>query len=72
MRVDRNGYDVSDYFSVHEKHGSLGDFVNFMNRAKAIGIRVIVNLVVNHTSTECPWCQKRLGRRATQEPQAWK
>ena len=52
-----NGYDVSDYYSVHEKHGSLGDFVNFMNHAEAIGMRVIVDLVVNHTSVDCPWYQ---------------
>ena len=45
-----NGYDVSDYYSVHEKHGSLGDFVEFMNHARALGVRVIVDLVVNHTS----------------------
>ncbi len=50
-----NGYDVSDYYSVHSKHGSLGDFVEFMNHAKALGIRVIVDLVVNHTSIEHPW-----------------
>ena len=42
-----NGYDVSDYYNVHEKHGSLGDFVNFMNHAEALGMRVIVDLVVN-------------------------
>ncbi len=52
-----NGYDVSDYYSVHEKHGSLGDFVEFMNHARALGIRVIVDLVVNHTSIEHPWFQ---------------
>jgi maltose alpha-D-glucosyltransferase / alpha-amylase len=52
-----NGYDVSDYYTVHERHGSLGDFVNFMNHADALGIRVIVDLVVNHTSIDCPWYQ---------------
>jgi maltose alpha-D-glucosyltransferase/alpha-amylase len=52
-----NGYDISDYYSVHEKHGSLGDFVNFMNHAEALGLRVIVDLVVNHTSIDCPWFQ---------------
>ena len=52
-----NGYDVSDYYSVHERHGSLGDFVNFINRADALGIRVIVDLVVNHTSIDSPWYQ---------------
>src|SRR5215472_17306310 len=39
-----NGYDVTDYDSIHDKHGSLGDFVEFMNRADALGILVIVDL----------------------------
>jgi maltose alpha-D-glucosyltransferase/alpha-amylase len=50
-----NGYDVKDYYSIHEKHGSLGDFVEFMNVAKAHGLRVIVDLVASHTSNEHPW-----------------
>ncbi len=53
-----NGYDVADYYNVHARHGSLGDFAEFMNRAKALGIRVIVDLVVNHTSRDCPWYQQ--------------
>ena len=53
-----NGYDVTDYYNVHEKHGSLGDFVNFMKHADALGIRVIVDLVVNHTSIDSPWFQQ--------------
>jgi len=52
-----NGYDVTDYYNVHEKHGSLGDFVNFINHAEALGLRVIVDLVANHTSVDCPWFQ---------------
>jgi maltose alpha-D-glucosyltransferase / alpha-amylase len=52
-----NGYDVSDFYGVHPKHGSSGDFVEFMNHAKALGLRVIVDLVVNHTSNEHPWFQ---------------
>ena len=52
-----NGYDVVDYYSVHERHGSLGDFVECMNHARALGIRVITDLVVNHTSKEHPWFQ---------------
>jgi maltose alpha-D-glucosyltransferase/alpha-amylase len=43
---------------VHPKHGSLGDFVAFMRRADALGIRVIVDLVVNHTSIDSPWFQQ--------------
>jgi maltose alpha-D-glucosyltransferase/alpha-amylase len=53
-----NGYDVSDYYGVHDKHGSLGDFVAFMQHAKALGLRVIVDLVVNHTSIDSPWFQQ--------------
>ena len=52
-----NGYDVADYYSVHDKHGSLGDFTNFMHHAKALGMRVIVDLVVSHTSVDHPWFQ---------------
>jgi maltose alpha-D-glucosyltransferase / alpha-amylase len=52
-----NGYDVVDFYGIHDKHGSLGDFVEFMNRADSLGIRVIVDLVVNHTSVDCPWYQ---------------
>ena len=52
-----NGYDVSDYYGVHPKHGTGGDFVEFMNHAEQLGIRVIVDLVVNHTSNRHPWFQ---------------
>ena len=50
-----NGYDVSDYYGVHPKHGTLGEFVEFMNHAHQIGLRVIVDLVINHTSNRHPW-----------------
>ena len=53
-----NGYDVSDYYGVHERHGSLGDFVNFVQHADAVGIRVIVDQVFNHTSIDSPWFQR--------------
>jgi maltose alpha-D-glucosyltransferase/alpha-amylase len=52
-----NGYDVSDFYGVHPKHGTLGGFVEFMNHAQQRGIRVIVDLVVNHTSVRHPWFQ---------------
>lgn len=52
-----NGYDVTDYYGVHPKHGSLGHFVEFVNFAHSLGIRVIVDLVVNHTSIDHPWFQ---------------
>src|ERR671919_3216417 len=50
-----NGYDVADYYGVHPKHGTLGEFVDFTNRAEQLGIRVLVDLVVNHTSIRHPW-----------------
>ncbi|MBW8687487.1 alpha-amylase family protein [Chitinophaga rhizophila] len=50
-----NGYDVQDYYGVDPRHGSSGDFVEFMHRAKQLGIKVIIDLVVNHTSDKHPW-----------------
>jgi 1,4-alpha-glucan branching enzyme len=43
-----NGYDVADYYGVHPKHGTLGEFVEFMNHAQQIGLRVIVDLDQPH------------------------
>jgi maltose alpha-D-glucosyltransferase/alpha-amylase len=53
-----NGYDVSDYYNVDPRYGTLGDFVEFAHAAKQRGIRVIIDLVVNHTSNEHPWFQE--------------
>lgn len=50
-----NGYDISDYYGVDPRHGCSGDFVSFMHRAKQLGMKVIIDLVVNHTSDEHPW-----------------
>jgi maltose alpha-D-glucosyltransferase / alpha-amylase len=61
-----NGYDVSDYYGVCPKYGSLGDFVELMNHAKSLGMRVLVDLVVNHTSAAHPWF--RSARRGPQSP----
>ena len=52
-----NGYDVMDYYSVDPRLGTLGDFVEFMRHANERGIRVIVDLVVNHTSDQHSWFQ---------------
>jgi maltose alpha-D-glucosyltransferase/alpha-amylase len=51
------GYDVSDYYGVNPAYGTLGDFVEFTHGAKQRGIRVIIDLVVNHTSDQHPWFQ---------------
>ncbi len=52
-----NGYDISDYYGVDPKLGTLGDFVEFIEAAKDRGMRVIVDLVVNHTSDQHHWFQ---------------
>lgn len=52
-----DGYDVTDYYSVDPRLGTLGDFVEFMRTARHHGIRVIADLVVNHTSDQHPWFQ---------------
>jgi maltose alpha-D-glucosyltransferase / alpha-amylase len=52
-----NGYDVSDFYGVDLRHGSSGDFVEFMHQANKRGIRVIIDLVVNHTSDQHLWFQ---------------
>jgi maltose alpha-D-glucosyltransferase/alpha-amylase len=51
------GYDVADYYGVADKYGSLGDLVELVHTARERGIRVIADLVINHTSIEHPWFQ---------------
>jgi maltose alpha-D-glucosyltransferase/alpha-amylase len=50
-----DGYDVADYLNIDARYGDLGEFVNFMHEADDFGIRVIIDLVVNHTSDRHPW-----------------
>lgn len=50
-----HGYDVVDYFQVDPDYGTNEDFLRLMDEAHARGIRVIVDLVMNHTSTQHPW-----------------
>ena len=52
-----NGYDISDYYGVDPRLGNLGDVVEFVRQADELGIRVIIDLVVNHTSDQHPWFQ---------------
>ncbi|HET7752774.1 MAG TPA: maltose alpha-D-glucosyltransferase [Anaeromyxobacteraceae bacterium] len=57
-----DGYDVSDYRDVHPSYGSLADFRRLVEAAHARDIRVLIELVVNHTSDQHPWFQR--ARRA--------
>jgi maltose alpha-D-glucosyltransferase/alpha-amylase len=50
-----NGYDVSDYYGVDPRLGSLGDFTELAAQARERGIRLLLDLVVNHTSDQHPW-----------------
>ncbi|HEX2150295.1 MAG TPA: alpha-amylase family protein [Actinomycetota bacterium] len=52
-----DGYDISDYYTIDPRFGTLGDFVAFIHAADERGIRVIIDLVVNHTSDQHPWFQ---------------
>ncbi len=52
-----NGYDIKDYYGVDHRHGSSGNFVEFMHQAKKRGLKVLIDLVVNHTSDEHEWFQ---------------
>ncbi len=53
-----DGYDISDYRSVHPRYGTLEDFKAFLSGAHDRGLRVIIELVANHTSDQHPWFQQ--------------
>jgi maltose alpha-D-glucosyltransferase/alpha-amylase len=57
-----DGYDIADYCSVHAMYGTLADFKTFLDEAHRRGLRVITELVLNHTSDQHPWFQR--ARRA--------
>ncbi|MEO6447521.1 MAG: maltose alpha-D-glucosyltransferase [Gemmatimonadaceae bacterium] len=53
-----DGYDIADYRSIHPIYGTFEDFREFLDEAHARGMRVITELVVNHTSDQHPWFQE--------------
>jgi maltose alpha-D-glucosyltransferase / alpha-amylase len=53
-----DGYDVTDYYNIDPKLGTLGDFAQLVDKANVYGIKVIIDLVVNHTSDQHPWFQE--------------
>jgi maltose alpha-D-glucosyltransferase/alpha-amylase len=57
-----DGYDIADYFDINPAYGTLKDFRRFLRKAHSLGLRVITELVVNHTSNEHSWFQR--ARRA--------
>src|SRR5437773_862646 len=53
-----DGYDIADYTNIHPDYGTLQDFRLFLREAHRYGIRVITELVINHTSDQHPWFQQ--------------
>jgi maltose alpha-D-glucosyltransferase/alpha-amylase len=52
-----DGYDIADFYSIHPDYGTLDDFKEFLDEAHRRGLKVIADLVVNHTSDQHPWFQ---------------
>jgi glycosidase len=52
-----NGYDVSNYYEINPQYGSMKDFDNLLSEAHKRGIRILLDLTLNHTSNECAWFQ---------------
>ena len=53
-----DGYDITDYYAVDPRFGTLGNFVEMIRTADNLGIRVLVDLVMSHTSNQHPWFQR--------------
>ena len=60
---DDNGYDVSDYYQIMPEFGTMADMDELLEKAHAMGIRIIMDLVLNHTSDEHEWFQKALSEK---------
>jgi len=61
-----DGYDVTDFYGIHPRIGSPGDFAELLHQASNRGIRVLIDLVVNHTSDQHPWF--RAARASRESP----
>lgn len=61
-----NGYDVEDYFSIDPMLGDMADFENFMAEAQKRNLKIIADLVINHTSDQHPWFRE--ARKGPQSP----
>lgn len=64
-----DGYDIADYRSINPAFGDMGDFRRFMAEAKRRNLRVITELVINHTSDQHPWFQRA---RQARKDSAWR
>ena len=67
-----DGYDITNHYGVDPAFGDLGDFVRFVEHARDRGLRVLIDLVLNHTSNEHPWFQaSRAGDHRFRDYYVW-
>lgn len=55
-----NGYDISDYYAINPKFGTMADFDELLDQIHKRGMKLIMDLVVNHTSDQCEWFKKAI------------
>ena len=60
-----DGYDIADFYGIHPSYGTVGDFQKFLDAAHARDLRVIADLVMNHTSDQHPWFQASRASRTS-------
>jgi maltose alpha-D-glucosyltransferase / alpha-amylase len=60
-----DGYDIADYYGIDPRFGTLGDFAEFAHELEERGIRLLIDLVVNHTSDQHPWFREACGGPAS-------
>lgn len=57
-----NGYDISDYYNIDESYGTMEDFEEMLNEAHKRGLKIVMDIVINHSSTENEWFKKSEAR----------
>ena len=60
-----DGYDITDFYGIDPRLGTLGDFAELLHEADNHGLRVIIDLVINHTSDEHPWFRSACADRTS-------
>jgi maltose alpha-D-glucosyltransferase/alpha-amylase len=66
-----DGYDIADYRSINPDLGSMKDFRRFMQEAKRRKLKIIIELVINHTSEQHPWFQRARASRPSSDARNW-
>jgi maltose alpha-D-glucosyltransferase / alpha-amylase len=66
-----DGYDISDYSSINPTYGTMRDFRQFVREAHARGMKVVTELVINHTSDQHPWFQRARRARKGSRARNW-